>query len=199
MTDQQSHPATFGSIHDYLKRVNGETAATEFPWKSTGQQQNEETRVPTAKTEETPSDSPKREEKTKQGDDMADVQTSSKEPSSSLKDPSTSPASSNRKPSSRTKRKAVVSDSKPTPKAQTKISGSFEQMIEDFDQIKEAGKRHQFFVPDDVYNALQLTYGERRISAFFTVLAREFIAKHKEDMRQRITSRINLLSDSTDQ
>lgn len=196
MTDQQSHPATFGSIHDYLKRVNGETAATEFPWKSTGQQQNEETKAPTVKTEETPSNSPKREEKPKQGGDMADVQTSGKELSSSLKEPSTSPTPSNKITSSRTKRKTVVSDSKQTQKAQAKISGSFDQMIEDFDQLKEVGKRHQFFVPDDVYNALQLTYGERRISAFFTVLAREFIAQHKEDMKQRIASRIHLLSDS---
>lgn len=198
MTDQQSHPTTFGSIHDYLKRVNGETAATEFPWKSTGQQQNEEAKDSTAKTEDTDSDTPKNEAKPKHGDGKGETQNSNKEQSLSLKEPIT-PASSNRKPSSRTKRKAVVSDSKPTPKAQTKINGSFEQMIEDFDQMNEAGKRHQFFVPDDVYNALQLTYGERRISAFFTVLAREFIAKHKEDMRQRIASRINLLSDTTDQ
>jgi DNA mismatch repair ATPase MutL len=189
---------TFGSIHDYLRRANGETAVTGIPWRNNGQQQNEETKDSTAKTEDTDSDTPKSEVKPKYGDDKGEAQNSNKEQPLSLKEPTT-PASSNRKPSSRTKRKTVVSDLKPTPKAQTKISGSFEQMIEDFDQMKEAGKRHQFFVPDDVYNALQLTYGERRISAFFTVLAREFIAKHKEDMKQRIASRINLLSDSTDQ
>jgi len=65
--------------------------------------------------------------------------------------------------------------------------------------MREKGWRHHIFIPNDVYNALQLAYGERRLSAFFTVLAREFIATHKEDMRQRIASRINLLSDSTDQ
>ena len=198
MTDLQSHPMTFGSIHDYLRRANGETAVTGIPWRNSGQQQNEETKDSTSKTEDTDSDTAKSEAKPKLGDDKGETQHSNKEQSLSLKEPTT-PASSNRKPSSRTKRKAVVSDSKPTPKVQTKISGSFEQMIEDFDQMKEAGKRHQFFVPDDVYNALQLTYGERRISAFFTVLAREFIAKHKEGMKQRIASRINLLSDSTDQ
>lgn len=196
MTDLQSHSMTFGSIHDYLRRANGETAVTGIPWRNNGQQQNEEAKDSTAKTEDTDSDTPKNEAKPKHGDDKGETQNSNKEQSLSLKE-STAPASSNRKPSSRTKRKTVVSDSKPTPKVQTKISGSFDQMMEDFDQMNEAGKRHQFFIPDDVYNALQLTYGERRISAFFTVLAREFIAKHKEDMKQRIASRINLLSDST--
>ncbi len=51
MTDQQSHPTTFGSIHDYLKRVNGETADLGIPWRNKGQQ-NKASEATSAKVNE---------------------------------------------------------------------------------------------------------------------------------------------------
>lgn len=198
MTDQQSHPTTFGSIHDYLKRVNGETADLGIPWRSKEQPKADGNKVSAAKPEATASDTtgtePKQEPKAENTDG---THSTGKGQTSSVKEqsPTSAPRDEGRK--TIPKRKKSVTEPLSMQTEKSKATGDFDQMVESFDYTKESGRRHQLFIPDDVYNALLLTYGERKISAFYCALARRYIAMHKEDMRQRITSRTNLLLDNT--
>ena len=198
MTDQQSHPTTFGSIHDYLKRVNGETADLGIPWRNKGQQ-NKASEAASDTTKPSKTKLPEADEQDRSSTNEAQIEKEPQVKEPKAKKKRTKPYTpQGAGKTTHSKRPSVLSESKGK-KSSIKTDGSFEERIEAFDQMKEKGWRHHIFIPNDVYNALQLAYGERRLSAFFTVLAREFIATHKEDMKQRIALRINLLSDSTDQ
>jgi hypothetical protein len=198
MTDQQSHPTTFGSIHDYLKRVNGETADLGIPWRSKEQPKVERDNVPATKSGTTALKTTGKESMQESENEINDETTSpDKDQTLSIQEQSPTPAPRDEGRKTTPKRKKPVTEPLSRQTEKPKTTGDFEQMVENFDYTKESGKRHQLFIPDDVYNALLLTYGERKISAFYCALARRYIAMHKEDMRQRITSRTNLLSDNT--
>lgn len=80
----------------------------------------------------------------------------------------------------------------------TRTKGSykeFEKHVNAFDLQQESGRRHMVFIPEEVFNALQLTYGERKISAVYAVLARTHIATFKDDMRQSIAGKSSLLAE----
>lgn len=197
MTDQQSHPTTFGSIHDYLKRVNGETADLGIPWRSKEQPKATGNKVSATKSEAIASETTGKESKQEPEVEIkVETHSTGKEQTSSAQEQSSTPAPRDTGRKTSTTRKK--SGSEPTRQTgKSRSTEGFEQMVESFDYTKESGRRHQLFIPDDVYNALQLTYGEKKISAFYCALARQYIAMHKEDMRQRITSRTNLLLDKT--
>lgn len=65
--------------------------------------------------------------------------------------------------------------------------------IETFCYGNESGHRHMLFLPDDVYATLETVYGSNRISAILTALARIYIERNKEELRQLIATRTNLL------
>lgn len=65
--------------------------------------------------------------------------------------------------------------------------------IEAFCYGNESGHRHMVFLPDDVYATLETVYGSNRISAILTALARTYIERNKEELRQLIATRTNLL------
>jgi len=68
-----------------------------------------------------------------------------------------------------------------------------QSMIEAFSYGNEHGHRHMVFLPDDVYATLETVYGSNRISAILTALARTYIERNKEELRQLVATRINLL------
>lgn len=74
--------------------------------------------------------------------------------------------------------------------------GSFkdiESNIESFSQKEENCQRHMIFLPTELSSILYYAYGERRLSAVISVIVREHIETFKNDIRQKIAEKSNLL------
>lgn len=68
-----------------------------------------------------------------------------------------------------------------------------ESQIINFDIKKENCRRHWIQLPKDVAALLYLAHGEKRLSATLSVIAREHIKNFKNDIRQKLEERSNLL------
>lgn len=74
--------------------------------------------------------------------------------------------------------------------------GSFkdiESNIESFNLKEEKCQRHMIFLPTELSSILYYAYGERRLSAVISVIVREHIETFKNDIRQKIAEKSNLL------
>lgn len=96
-------------------------------------------------------------------------------------------------------------DQRNSPKASQPVrqykNGSFkdiENLIINFDIKKENCRRHWIQLPKDVAALLYYAYGEKRLSATLSVIAREHIKNFKNDIRQKLAERNNLLDKQKD-
>ena len=68
-----------------------------------------------------------------------------------------------------------------------------ESNIESFNLKEEKCQRHMIFLPTELSSILYYAYGERRLSAVISVIVREHIDNFKNDIRQKIAEKSNLL------
>ncbi len=177
MTDNSSQPMVFGDIHELLRKVNGESEPA-YMWQSDknkdGIRQEEPTKAPEGPSKDT-------------GKNVKPYSKSQPRKSKSPPQP-TKPIGDKEKTVEKTgAKKLSVKSSVPPSK------DDLQSAIETFCYGNESGHRHMVFLPDDVYATLETVYGSNRISAIFTALARTYIERNKEELRQLIATRTNLL------
>ena len=177
MTDNSSQPMVFGDIHELLRKVNGESEPA-YMWQSDknkdGIRQEEPTKAPEGPSKDT----------------CKKVKPYSKSLPRKSKSPPqpTKPVGDKEKTVEKTgAKKLSVKGSVPPSKE------DLQSKIEAFCYGNESGHRHMVFLPDDVYATLETVYGSNRISAILTALARTYIERNKEELRQLIAMRTNLL------
>ena len=177
MTDGTSRPMVFGDIHDLLRKVNGESEPA-YMWQS---DKNKD-----GIRQEEPSESPEGPSK----DTAKKVKPYSKSQPRKSKSPPqpTKPVGDKEKTVEKTGAKKLSVKSSVPP-----FKDDLQSAIETFCYGNESGHRHMVFLPDDVYATLETVYGSNRISAILTALARTYIERNKEELRQLIATRTNLL------
>lgn len=167
----------FGDIHELLRKVNGESEPA-YMWQS--DKNKHEIR------QEKPSEAPEGPSK----DTGKKVKPYSKSQPRKSKSPPqpTKPVGDKEKTVEKTREKKL-SGKGSVPPSQDDLQAA----IETFCYGNESGHRHMVFLPDDVYATLETVYGSNRISAILTALARTYIERNKEELRQLIATRTNLL------
>lgn len=188
MTDRSSGPMVFGDIHELLREVNGESEPV-YSWKS--QRNSEDLRE-------------ENKQETRKNDAREDTKHETKDEAKfDAKLEARSDAKLDARSDAKFEAKNGVQkkpESSKRPVGKRKSSSEIPQsqflnQVASFDQSRQPGKRHMVFIPDDIFNALQLAYGDRNISAVYAVLARNHISKNKEEMRRIISDRSNLLTE----
>lgn len=203
---EKSVPAgSLGSIKDLLRKANG-MSTEPMPWHKEGRGRAGDGSPPDKDTTDLTAKQPEEKE------DTTAVETTGK--AAQAQPPAVVPQTPRKEEKSgrqegklheseaKTKAKGKAwGTPKPAPemiKPLTRTKGSykeFEKHVNAFDLQQESGRRHMVFIPEEVFNALQLTYGERKISAVYAVLARTHIATFKDDMRQSIAGKSSLLAE----
>lgn len=177
MTDNSSQPMVFGDIHELLRKVNGESEPA-YMWQSD-----------------------KNKDGIRQEGPLEPPEGPSKDTAKKVKPYSKSQPRKSKSPPQPTK---PVGDKEKTVEktGEKKLSGKgfvppskddLQSKIEAFCYGNESGHRHMVFLPDNVYATLETVYGSNRISAILTALARTYIERNKEELRQLIATRTNLL------
>ena len=177
MTDNSSQPMVFGDIHELLRKVNGESEPA-YMWQSDKNKDGIRQEEPSEASEGPSKDTGKK------------VKPYSKSQPRKSKSPPqpTKPVGDKEKTVEKTgAKKLSVKSSVPPSK------DDLQSAIETFCYGNENGHRHMVFLPDDVYATLETVYGSNRISAILTALARTYIERNKEELRQLIATRTNLL------
>ena len=167
----------FGDIHELLRKVNGESEPA-YMWQSDKNKDEIRQEEPSEASEGPSKDTGKK------------VKPYSKSQPRKSKSPPqpTKPVGDKEKTVEKTgAKKLSVKSSVPPSKEdlQSKIAA--------FCYGNENGHRHMVFLPDDVYATLETVYGSNRISAILTALAKTYIERNKEELRQLIATRTNLL------
>lgn len=135
-----------------------------------------------------------------------DKETATKEKEISEPQPAV-PSSPNSEPDKKAQVKKQKTETKPLSKPIQQKSqrsqpvrqhrkGSFkdiESNIESFNLKEEKCQRHMIFLPTELSSILYYAYGERRLSAVISVIVREHIETFKNDIRQKIAEKSNLL------
>ncbi len=98
-------------------------------------------------------------------------------------------------PKERKPPKATVRNERPHKKGSYK---DIESRIDSFNSREENCKRHWIFLPADVSATLYYAYGERRLSAVLTTLARDHIDDFREEIRRSIADKSNVFNEKTD-
>ena len=177
MTDNSSQPMVFGDIHELLRKVNGESEPA-YMWQSDknkdGIRQEEPTKAPEGPCKDT-------------GKKVKPYSKSQPRKSKSPPQP-TKPVGDKEKTVEKTGEKKLSGKGSVPPS-----KDDLQAAIETFCYGNESGHRHMVFLPDDVYATLETVYGSNRISAILTALARTYIERNKEELRQLIATRTNLL------
>lgn len=193
MTDGTSQPMVFGDIHELLRKVNGESQPA-YMWQSDKPKEE-------VKPEE-PSQAPKQrsqkddKEKPPSTDNLETDKEQKPVAESSQKE---KPRKSKAKPSpSKTEKEDEKAAEKVKERSNAKISAlpskeNIQAQIEFFSYAIEKGHRHWVYLPDEVFVTLEIVYGRNRLSAIFTALAKAFIDANKDELRQLIAHRTNLL------
>lgn len=94
--------------------------------------------------------------------------------------------------------KKESSDKKSKQSVRQYRKGSFKEIgsrIDNFDAKAEDSKRHWVYIPAKVAAILYFAYGERKLSAVLSTLAKDHIDNFKDDIRQIIVERSDLLSE----
>lgn len=212
MTDGTSQPMVFGDIHELLRKVNGESKPV-YMWQSEKNKEEIKQEEPSKAPEKPSKDSGKKLAKVTK--DRTEGETDEKESSDCLtatvrekgKDLEVKPNNKSqprksKSPPQHTKLAADKDEKAGEKTGEKRPSGTgfvppskdnLQSKIEAFSYGNENGHRHMVFLPDDVYATLETVYGSNRISAILTALARTYIERNKEELRQLIATRINLL------
>ena len=167
----------FGDIHELLRKVNGESE-TAYMWQSDKNKDEIRQEEPSEASEGPSKDTGKK------------VKPYSKSQPRKSKSPPqpTKPVGDKEKTVEKTGAKKLSVKSSVPPSKE-----DLQSKIEAFCYGNENGHRHMVFLPDDVYATLETVYGSNRISAILTALAKTYIERNKEELRQLIATRTNLL------
>ena len=167
----------FGDIHELLRKVNGESE-TAYMWQSDKNKDEIRQEEPSEASEGPSKDTCKK------------VKPYSKSQPRKSKSPPqpTKPVGDKEKTVEKTGEKKLSGKGSVPPS-----KDDLQAAIETFCYGNESGHRHMVFLPDDVYATLETVYGSNRISAILTALARTYIERNKEELRQLIATRTNLL------
>lgn len=193
MTDGTSQPMVFGDIHELLRKVNGESQPA-YMWQSDKPKEEVKPEEPSQAPEQRSQKDDK--EKPPSTDNLETDKEQKPVVESSQKE---KPRKSKAKPSpSKTEKEDEKAAEKVKERSNAKISAfpskeNIQAQIESFSYAIEKGHRHWVYLPDEVFVTLEIVYGRNRLSAIFTALAKAFIDANKDELRQLIAHRTNLL------
>lgn len=193
MTDGTSQPMVFGDIHELLRKVNGESQPA-YMWQSDKPKEEVKPEEPSQAPEQRSQKDDK--EKPPSTDNLETDNEQKPVAESSQKE---KPRKSKAKPSpSKTEKEDEKVAEKVKERSNAKISAlpskeNIQAQIESFSYAIEKGHRHWVYLPDEVFVTLEIVYGRNRLSAIFTALAKAFIDANKDELRQLIAHRTNLL------
>ena len=193
MTDGTSRPMVFGDIHELLRKVNGESQPA-YMWQSDKSKEEVKPEEPSQAPEQRSQKDDK--EKPPSTDNLETDKEQKPVAESSQKE---KPRKSKAKPSpSKTEKEDEKAAEKVKERSNAKISAlpskeNIQAQIESFSYAIEKGHRHWVYLPDEVFVTLEIVYGRNRLSAIFTALAKAFIDANKDELRQLIAHRTNLL------
>ena len=193
MTDGTSQPMVFGDIHELLRKVNGESQPA-YMWQSDKPKEEVKPEEPSQAPEQRSQKDDK--EKPPSTDNLETDKEQKPVAESSQKE---KPRKSKAKPSpSKTEKEDEKATEKVKERSNAKISAlpskeNIQAQIESFSYAIEKGHRHWVYLPDEVFVTLEIVYGRNRLSAIFTALAKAFIDANKDELRQLIAHRTNLL------
>lgn len=193
MTDGTSQPMVFGDIHELLRKVNGESQPA-YMWQSDKPKEEVKPEEPSQAPEQRSQKDDK--EKPPSTDNLETDKEQKPVAESSQKE---KPRKSKAKPSpSKTEKEDEKAAEKVKERSNAKISAlpskeNIQAQIESFSYTIEKGHRHWVYLPDEVFVTLEIVYGRNRLSAIFTALAKAFIDANKDELRQLIAHRTNLL------
>ena len=193
MTDGTSQPMVFGDIHELLRKVNGESEPA-YMWQSDKPKEEVKPEEPSQAPEQRSQKDDK--EKPPSTDNLETDKEQKPVAESSQKE---KPRKSKAKPSpSKTEKEDEKAAEKVKERSNAKISAlpskeNIQAQIESFSYAIEKGHRHWVYLPDEVFVTLEIVYGRNRLSAIFTALAKAFIDANKDELRQLIAHRTNLL------
>ena len=193
MTDGTSQPMVFGDIHELLRKVNGESQPA-YMWQSDKPKEEVKPEEPSQAPEQRSQKDDK--EKPPSTDNLETDKEQKPVAESSQKE---KPRKSTAKPSpSKTEKEDEKAAEKVKERSNAKISAlpskeNIQAQIESFSYAIEKGHRHWVYLPDEVFVTLEIVYGRNRLSAIFTALAKAFIDANKDELRQLIAHRTNLL------
>ena len=193
MTDGTSQPMVFGDIHELLRKVNGESEPA-YMWQSDKSKEEVKPEEPSQAPEQRSQKDDK--EKPPSTDNLETDKEQKPVAESSQKE---KPRKSKAKPSpSKTEKEDEKAAEKVKERSNAKISAlpskeNIQAQIESFSYAIEKGHRHWVYLPDEVFVTLEIVYGRNRLSAIFTALAKAFIDANKDELRQLIAHRTNLL------
>jgi len=193
MTDGTSQPMVFRDIHELLRKVNGESQPA-YMWQSDKPKEEVKPEEPSQAPEQRSQKDDK--EKPPSTDNLETDKEQKPVAESSQKE---KPRKSKAKPSpSKTEKEDEKAAEKVKERSNAKISAlpskeNIQAQIESFSYAIEKGHRHWVYLPDEVFVTLEIVYGRNRLSAIFTALAKAFIDANKDELRQLIAHRTNLL------
>ena len=193
MTDGTSQPMVFGDIQELLRKVNGESQPA-YMWQSDKPKEEVKPEEPSQAPEQRSQKDDK--EKPPSTDNLETDKEQKPVAESSQKEKS---RKSKAKPSpSKTEKEDEKATEKVKERSNAKISAlpskeNIQAQIESFSYAIEKGHRHWVYLPDEVFVTLEIVYGRNRLSAIFTALAKAFIDANKDELRQLIAHRTNLL------
>ena len=193
MTDGTSQPMVFGDIHELLRKVNGESQPA-YMWQSDKPKEEVNPEEPSQAPEQRSQKDDK--EKPPSTDNLETDKEQKPVAESSQKE---KPRKSKAKQSpSKTEKEDEKAAEKVKERSNAKISAlpskeNIQAQIESFSYAIEKGHRHWVYLPDEVFVTLEIVYGRNRLSAIFTALAKAFIDANKDELRQLIAHRTNLL------
>ena len=193
MTDGTSQPMVFGDIQELLRKVNGESQPA-YMWQSDKPKEEVKPEEPSQAPEQRSQKDDK--EKPPSTDNLETDKEQKPVAESSQKEKS---RKSKAKPSpSKTEKEDGKAAEKVKERSNAKISAlpskeNIQAQIESFSYAIEKGHRHWVYLPDEVFVTLEIVYGRNRLSAIFTALAKAFIDANKDELRQLIAHRTNLL------
>ena len=193
MTDGTSQPMVFGDIHELLRKVNGESQPA-YMWQSDKPKEEVKPEEPSPASVLQSKKDDKEKPPSTEGFETDKEQKPLAESSQKEK-----PRKSKAKPSpSKTEKEDEKAAEKVKERSNAKISAlpskeNIQAQIESFSYAIEKGHRHWVYLPDEVFVTLEIVYGRNRLSAIFTALAKAFIDANKDELRQLIAHRTNLL------
>ena len=193
MTDGTSQPMVFGDIHELLRKVNGESQPA-YMWQSDKPKEEVKPEEPSQAPEQRSQKDDK--EKPPSTDNLETDKEQKPVAESSQKE---KPRKSKAEPSpSKTEKEDEKAAEKVKERSNAKISAlpskeNIQAQIESFSYAIEKGHRHWVYLPDEIFVTLEIVYGRNRLSAIFTALAKAFIDANKDELRQLIAHRTNLL------
>lgn len=187
-SENEVKAGSLGNIKDFLKRANGTDDSNSWRERLRGRvggesppTQNQTTNHPTEKDKSVIVE-------------RASEQSAGTKPTTQTHEAAAPAPAKERSDAERKVAKPKQTIVKPSPKYRSGYK-EFRRQINDFKVKDNEGKRHWVYLPDSILAALNISYGERCLSAVLSVLAENHIRDNKEDMIKSIADKSSLFSD----